>query len=62
MEILIDVAEESLRVVFKVVTWIHEHGIENESIKHDNYRNENPHNQGYSVTNIGVEVVLIDTG
>ena len=60
MEILVDVAEEGHGVILKVLTGVHEHGVEDKAVEHDDNGDENSHNDRECITQIGVEIVLVN--
>lgn len=46
LEILVDVAEEGHGVILKVLTGVHEHGVEDKAVEHDDNGDENSHDDG----------------
>jgi hypothetical protein len=42
---LIDVAEETLEIVVKVVAWVHQHGVEDEAVEEDKDLKEDGHDE-----------------
>ncbi len=50
LEILVDVTKEGHGVILKVLAGVHDHGVEDKAIEHDDDRDENSHNDGECIT------------
>lgn len=57
---MVYVTKEAQGITFKVVARIHNHGVEDEAIKQNDNRYEDPQDQGNSIPEIGIKVVFID--
>jgi hypothetical protein len=62
LKVLIDIAEECHGVVLKVLAGVHDHRVEDEPVEHDDDGDEDAEDDGEGVTQVGVEVVLVDVG